>query len=182
MTHFWQRIIRAAKLDVHLYEEVEADRGALAQATAVVVISSLAAGLGSIRLAGGLGGIALGTVSALLGWYIWALLTYLIGTRLLPEPQTSATHGELLRTIGFSSSPGLIRILGIIPGLTGLIFLVAGVWMLVAMIIAVRQALDYRSTLRAVGVCIIGWLIQALFIMVIFWLFGPAAPPGSVSP
>jgi hypothetical protein len=182
MTHFWQRIMRAAKLDVHLYEEVEADTGALAQATAVVVISSLAAGLGSIRLAGGLGGIALGTVSALLGWYIWALLTYLIGTRLLPEPQTSATHGELLRTIGFSSSPGLIRILGIIPGLTRPVFLVAGVWMLVAMIIAVRQALDYRSTLRAVGVCIIGWLVQALFIMLIFWLFGPANPAGSVSP
>jgi hypothetical protein len=128
----------------------------------------------------GLGGIAFGTVSALLGWYIWAYLTYLIGTRLLPEPQTSATHGELLRTIGFSSSPGLLRIVGIIPGLTGLIFLVAGVWMLVAMIIAVRQALDYQSTLRAVGVCIIGWLIQALFIMLLFWIFGPSGQ--SVSP
>jgi hypothetical protein len=182
MTPFWQRIIRAAKLDVRLYEEVEADTGALAQATAVVVISSLAAGLGSIKVAGGFGGIALGTLSALLGWYVWAYLTYFIGTRLLPEPQTSATHGELLRTIGFSSSPGLIRILGIIPGITGLVFLVAGVWMLVAMIIAVRQALDYRSTARAVGVCIIGWLIQALFIMLLFWLFGPSNPGGSVSP
>ena len=182
MTPFWQRIIRATKLDVHLYEEVEADTGALAQAMAVVVLSSLAAGLGSVRVGGGFGGIALGTLSALLGWYIWAYLTYFIGTRLLPEPQTSATHGELLRTIGFSSSPGLIRILGIIPGITGLVFLVAGVWMLVAMIIAVRQALDYRSTARAVGVCIIGWLIQALFIMLLFWLFGPATPGGSVSP
>ena len=182
MTPFWQRIIRATKLDVHLYEEVEADTGALAQAMAVVVLSSLAAGLGSVRVGGGFGGIALGTLSALLGWYIWAYLTYFIGTRLLPEPQTGATHGELLRTIGFSSSPGLIRILGIIPGITGLVFLVAGVWMLVAMIIAVRQALDYRSTARAVGVCIIGWLIQALFIMLLFWLFGPAIPAGSVSP
>jgi hypothetical protein len=182
MTPFWQRIIRAAKLDVGLYEEVEADTGALAQAMAVVVISSLAAGLGSVRVGGGFGGIVLGTLSALLGWYIWAYLTYFIGTRLLPEPQTSATHGELLRTIGFSSSPGLIRILGIIPGITGLVFLAAGVWMLVAMIIAVRQALDYRSTARAVGVCIIGWLIQALFIMLLFWLFGPAHPGGSVSP
>jgi len=179
MTHFWQRIIRAAKLDVQLYEEVEADKRALPQAMGVVVVSSLAAGLGSIKMAG-LGGIALGTVSALLGWYIWAYLTYLIGTKLLPEPQTSATHGELLRTIGFSSSPGLIRIVGIIPGLAGPIFLVAGVWMLVAMIIAVRQALDYRSTLRAVGVCLIGWLIQALFIMLLFWIFGPS--PQNVSP
>jgi hypothetical protein len=180
MRHFWQRVIRAAKLDVSLYEEVEADRGALAQAMGVVVVSSLAAGLGSIKM-GGLSGVALGTVSALLGWYIWAYLTYLIGTKLLPEPQTHATHGELLRTIGFSSSPGLIRIVGIIPGLAGPVFLVAGLWMLVAMIIAVRQALDYRSTLRAVGVCIIGWLIQALFIMILFWIFGPG-PGQNVSP
>jgi hypothetical protein len=180
MTHFWQRIMRAAKLDVNLYEEVEADRGALAQATGVVLVSSLAAGLGSIKM-GGLSGVALGTVSALLGWYIWAYLTYLIGTKLLPEPQTHATHGELLRTIGFSSSPGLIRIVGIIPGLTGPVFLIAGVWMLVAMIVAVRQALDYRSTLRAVGVCLIGWLIQALFIMILFWIFGPG-PGQNVSP
>jgi len=181
MTNFWQRTIRAAKLDVALYEEVEADRGALPQSTAVVVISSLAAGLGSIKAAG-LGGIVVGTASALLGWYIWAYLTYLIGSKVLPEPQTSATYGELLRTIGFSSSPGLIRILAIIPGLTSLVFMVASVWMLVAMIIAVRQALDYRSTWRAVGVCMIGWVIQALIIILLFSLFGPSTPPQSVSP
>ena len=181
MTNFWQRTIRAAKLDVALYEEVEADRGALPQSTAVVVISSLAAGLGSIKVAG-LGGIVVGTASALLGWYIWAYLTYLIGSKVLPEPQTSATYGELLRTIGFSSSPGLIRILAIIPGLTSLVFMVASVWMLVAMIIAVRQALDYRSTWRAVGVCMIGWVIQALIIILLFSLFGPSTPPQSVSP
>ncbi|MEJ2366568.1 MAG: hypothetical protein P8017_18225, partial [Deltaproteobacteria bacterium] len=85
MTYFWQRIMRAAKLDVALYEEVEADTGALPQATAVVVISSLAAGLGSIKLAG-LGGLVLGTVSALFGWYIWAFLTYFIAALRQIEP------------------------------------------------------------------------------------------------
>ena len=104
------------------------------------------------------------TIVALVGWYIWAYLTYFIGTKLLPEAQTTADHGELLRTIGFSSSPGLIRILGIIPGLTNLVFTVAGIWMLIAMVIAVRQALDYTSTLRAVGVCLIGWIIQIIFL------------------
>ncbi|MEA3487318.1 MAG: YIP1 family protein, partial [Thermodesulfobacteriota bacterium] len=156
MNSFQDRIIRAAKLDVNLYEEVEADKGAMRQAMAVVVLSSLAAGIGAIGT-GGLGGIVVGTIGALAGWYIWAYLTYFIGTKLLPEPQTQSDPGELLRTIGFSSSPGLIRILGIIPGLGGVIFLVASLWMLVAMVIAVRQALDYTSTLRAVGVCIIGW-------------------------
>ena len=171
MTGFKNRIIRAAKLDVSLYEEVEADKGALGQAMGVVVLSSIAAGLGSIgRL--GLGGILIGTVTALIGWYVWAYLTYFIGTKLLPEPQTKADHGELLRTIGFSSSPGLIRVLGIIPGLAGVVFLVASIWMLIAMVIAVRQALDYRSTLRAAGVCVIGWIIQWLFFVLLFSMLG----------
>ncbi|MCK4462851.1 MAG: YIP1 family protein, partial [Candidatus Omnitrophica bacterium] len=143
MTSFKDRIIRAAKLDVNLYEEVEADTTAMGQAMGVVVLSSIAAGIGTIAR-GGLGGIFSGTIAALVSWYIWAYLTYFIGTKWLPEPQTKADLGELLRTIGFSSSPGLIRVLVIIPGLGGLVFLAASIWMLAAMIIAVRQALDYK--------------------------------------
>ncbi len=175
MNSFKDRIIRAAKLDVNLYEEGEADKRALGQAMGVVVLSSIAAGVGTIAR-GGLGGVLIGTITAIIGWYIWAYLTYFIGTKLLPEPQTKADHGELLRTIGFSSSPGLIRVLGIIPGIGALIFLVASIWMLVAMVIAVRQALDYNSTLRAVGVCVIGWIIQMLFFMLLFSIFFGGAP------
>jgi len=176
MTGFSDRIVRAAKLDVHLYEEVEADKGALGQAMSVVVLSSIAAGVGTIARAG-LGGILMGTIIALVAWYLWACLTYFIGAKLLPEPRTRADVGELLRTIGFSSSPGLIRVLGIIPGLANLVFLIASVWMLVAMVIAVRQALDYSSTLRAVGVCFIGWIVQGLIFMLLFYILGGAAKP-----
>lgn len=171
MTSFSDRIIRAAKLDASLYEEVEADTGAMGQAMGVVVLSSIAAGVGGIA-AGGIGGIFMGTIAALMGWYVWAYLTYFIGTKFLPEAQTSSDLGELLRTIGFSSSPGLIRVLGIIPALGGLVFLVASAWMLAAMIVAVRQALDYKSTLRALLVCVIGWIIQMLILMIMFSIFG----------
>ena len=169
MANFKERIIRAAKLDVNLYEEVEADKGALGQAMGVVVLSSVAAGIGTIAKVG-VFGILIGTIAALIGWYVWAYLTYFIGTKFLPEPQTRADHGELLRTIGFSSSPGLIRVLGIIPGLTGVVFLIASIWMLVAMVIAVRQALDYTSTLRAIWVCVIGWLVQALILGLLLYI------------
>jgi len=171
MSIFQDRMIRAAKLDVNLYEEVEADKNTMGQAMAVVVLSSAAAGIASFSITG-VGGILMGTITALIGWYVWAFITYIIGTKLLPEPQTSADHGELLRTIGFSSSPGVIRILGIIPGLYWLVSIVASIWMLVAMIIAVRQALDYSSTMRAVGVCLIGWVIQAIFLTLMFSIFG----------
>ena len=158
------RMIRAAKLDVRLYEEVEADQGAMTQAMTVVILSALAAGIGSANV--GLLGMVISTIAALIGWYVWAFLTYFIGTKFLAEPQTRADHRELLRTIGFSSAPGLIRVFGIIPGLRTLLFLVAGIWMLVAMVIAVRQALDYTSTGRAIGVCVIGWVVQGLILMV----------------
>lgn len=171
MASLKDRIIRAAKLDVNLYEEVEADTTAMGQAMGVVILSSIAAGVGSIAR-GGLAGILIGTIAALIGWYIWAYLTYFIGTKFLPEPQTKADLGELLRTIGFSSSPGLIRVLGLIPGLQGLVFLAASIWMLVAMVIAVRQALDYKSTGRAVGVCAIGWIIQTLILVLLLSMFG----------
>lgn len=171
MTNFRNRIIRAAKLDVSLYEEVEADKGALGQAMGVVVLSSVAAGV-AIVTEGGLGGILMGTIMALIGWYVWAYLTYLIGTKLLPEPQTKADLGELLRTIGFSSSPGLIRVLGIVPALRVIVFPAAQIWMLVAMVIAVRQALDYTGTLRAVAVCVIGLIVQALILSLLFYILG----------
>ena len=120
----------------------------------------------------------MGTLAAIIAWFIWAFITYFIGTRLLPGPQTKADYGEMLRTIGFSSSPGLIRVLGIIPGLTSIIFILAAVWMLIAMVIAVRQALDYEGTLRAVGVCVVGWVIQVAILALLFSVFirfaGPA--------
>jgi hypothetical protein len=161
MPTIWDRLFRAAKLDVQLYEEVEADRDATVQAMIVVVLAAVAAGIGSLG-SGSVMGIVTGTIVALVSWLIWAFLTYFIGTRLLPEAQTNADYGELLRTVGFASAPGVIRVFGIVPLLAAPLFLVAGIWMLVAMVIAVRQALDYTSTLRSVGVCVIGWLVQAV--------------------
>lgn len=171
MASLQDRMFRAAKLEVQLYEEVEADRDATVQATIVVVLAAVAAGIGSLGSGSPLGIIS-GTMVALVSWLVWALLTYFVGTRLLPEPETRADYGELLRTIGFSSSPGLIRVLGIVPGLGTAVFAIAGIWMLVAMVIAVRQALDYTSTLRAVGVCLIGWLVQVVILVLAAPLIG----------
>ena len=172
---FNNRIIRATMLDSNLYEEVEADKGALGQAIAIVVLSSIAAGIGLYKT-GGFNGIITGTIAALISWYVWAYLTYFIGTKFLPEPQTEADLGELLRTIGFSSSPGLLRVFYFVPGIGALVYLISSFWMLIAMIIAVRQALDYNSTLRAVGVCVIGYIIQIFVFVLLFSIFGTTLP------
>ena len=167
---FINRIIRACKLDVSLYEEVEADKSATLQAALVVILSSLAAGVGALSL--GASNFLMAPILSLISWYIWAYLIYFIGVKFFPEPNTKADHGELLRTIGFSSAPGLIRIFGFTPELMSITFIGGGIWMLVAMVVAVRQALDYQSTWRAIGVVVIGFLVQAIFLVMILRIFG----------
>jgi hypothetical protein len=178
MADLKDRMIRAAKLDPNLYEEVEADKSALPQAMLVVVISSLAAGIGAIGVVG-IKSIIVLTILSLAAWFVWAYITYFVGTRFLPTPQTKADHGELLRTIGFSNSAGVLRIFYFIPYIGPLISFIAHIWTLVAMVIAVRQALDYTSTARAVGVCVIGWVIQFVFIYAISKIFGIPIVPGA---
>ena len=164
MATFLDRMKGAALLNPAVYEEVEADRAATMQAMTVVALSSLAAGVGALGPAGArittLAGISL---LAFAVWGIWALLTLQIGARIFPAPRTQADIGQLLRTIGFATSPGILRIAGIIPGTATVVFVITAIWMLMAMIVAVRQALDYSSTARAFAVCAFGWALSMAF-------------------
>ena len=154
---FPQRAIGAARLDVPVFEEIEADRSATGQALLIVVLSSLAAGIG---LTSGYNAPVLHRVMlAMLLWVFWAVSTYIVGVYVMPEPDTRTDVGELLRTIGFAASPGMLRILGVIPAVGGAIYVISTVWMLAAMVIAIRQALDYRSTGRAVVVCLVTGMV-----------------------
>jgi hypothetical protein len=163
MATFGERMLGAARLDAAVYEEIENDTTANRQALTVVVVVSAATGIG---LTAGLEGIVIGLVAGVVSWAVWAALIYWVGARMLPEPATTADWGQLARTLGFASTPGLLRVLGVIPVLGELVFIVTGLWMLVATVIAVRQALDYTSLPRAVGVCLIGWIAQvAVFYM-----------------
>lgn len=162
------RMVRAAQLDVKLYEEVEADKTATGQAVLVVVLGSLATGIGSVT-EGGWPGLIVGVVVGLISWAVWAWLNYFIGTRLFRESQTEANWGQLARTMGFASTPRLIALLAIIPipALRGIILLISGIWNWIAMIIAVRQALDYKSTWRAVGVTLFGAITNVVVLVVV---------------
>jgi hypothetical protein len=94
---------------------------------------------------------------------VWAYITYFVGTKFLPGRKTEADFSELLRTTGFAAAPGLIRVLGIIPFLNIFVMIVAAAWMLIAMVIAVRQALDFETSVRAIAVCLVGFIIYILF-------------------
>lgn len=158
---FAERVKGVLVLDAKTFEEIEADTTANTQALVVVVAASLAAGLGAgVRL--GLIGLLRETFGALVGWVMWAAVTWVIGARLLPEPQTRTNMGELLRVIGYAYAPNLFGFFAFIPALGVVVSSIVAFWLLAATIVAVRQALDYVSTLRAAAVVVIGWLIFVL--------------------
>jgi hypothetical protein len=166
MNTFLNRILRVLKLDSQVFEEVEADQQALPQALGIVILASLATGIAAISK--GIDASLIGDMfSALIGWFIWSYIIFFLGTKLLPEAGTEADYGQLLRTIGFASAPGLLTVVGIIPFLFGIVVFITSIWMLVATVIAVRQALDYQSTGRAILVTFLGWVVYVL----IRWVF-----------
>ena len=167
--NFINRIFRAIKIDVELYEEVERDKSATIQAGLVVVLSSMAAGVGALQL--GASNFLLAPIFSLISWYVWAYIIYFVGVKLFPEKNTKSNHGELLRTIGFSSAPGLIRVFGVTPDLMTDTFIGSACWMLACMVVAVKSALDYDSLWKAFGVVIIAWFFQAFFLLLVIILF-----------
>jgi len=166
------RMIRASCLDVHIFEEVEADTSATRQALSVVVLVALATGIASLGTTG-LGGLFVGIVVAIAGWAIWAWIVYFIGTKILPEQETHADWGQLARSLGFAQSPGVLRVFGVVPGVVDILFLIVSIWMLVSMVIAVRQALDYTSTLRAIGVVLLGFIPYVILASIALTILGP---------
>lgn len=171
------RMIRAAKLDPELYEEVEADTKANWQAFTVVVIVSLIAGIGSALFAltsddvsnsNFFWGLLLGVVHTLLGWLLWSLIVFIIGITFFKTEETKADYGQLLRTLGFANTPNILAFFVFLPFLGWLLLLIGVVWIFIAGVIAVRQALDF-STGRAIGTCIVG-LIPSILLM--WFLYG----------
>ena len=153
------KMIRAARLDVRVYEEVEHDQGATGQALLIIVLAAVAGGIGG--LSEGLGGLLVRVIGAVLYWALLSGAAYLVGSTLLRTQATQATWGQVLRTVGFAYSPGILSILGFIPFLGPILLVIISLWILVAAIVAIRQALDF-STLRAVGTAVAAWLIAVI--------------------
>lgn len=178
----FRRMLRAMQLQPSFYEEIEADTTATPQALLAVVLVALATGIGTgvdALLVGGAGrflyGLLYGVGAAIVGWLLWALFAYVFGVSILKGPQTSSTWGELLRTMGYANSPGVLRILAFLPGVGFVVTIAASIWSLVATIIAIRQALDF-STWRAVITALIGWIAYMVVLLLITGFAAGSSP------
>ena len=176
MIKYSYRLMHAVMLDRGIYEEVEHDRTATPQALATVLLSSVAAGIGAGGLAGPTleaqlmtSGVALAT------WVAWAVLVQQIGMRWWPARQSHADTGQLLRTLGFAAAPGYLQVFAVFDPIATPVFIAAWAWMLAAMVVAVRQALDYQSTWRAVVTASLALGLAVTLALVFGLVFGPAA-------
>ena len=164
---YLQKLYRAIMLDTELYEEVEADKTLTRQAMMTVAIVAI---IESIFHLGSEDSI-IGSIEAALGsvirWSLWAMLIAFVGTRILPEPETDSNTGELLRTLGFAYAPGIFYIFSSVPVIGFFVQLMVPFWQLASMTIAVRQALDFSSTTRAIGVCIVAFILAMLILFAV---------------
>jgi hypothetical protein len=161
------RMIGATLLLNQTYEEIEADPSATKQALLVVVLVALATGISRLGSTG-IEGLVTGVLGALAAWALWVTITYFVGTTMLKTPQTSTNWGEMARSLGFAQSPGVLKALAIVPLLGPTIFTLASLWQLVAMVVAIRAALDYQSLWRAVAVALVGF-IPYLLVLWLLW-------------
>ena len=163
---FGERVVGALKLDANTFENIERDPTAMGQAVGIVALAALASNLGQIwRL--GFGVMLVGVCSSLVGYVIWSVVVWLAGTKLMPDPATKADFPETFRTIAFAASPGLIGVVTIVPFLGWLLMLVLTpiiwLWSMAAMVVAVRQVLDYSETFKAAIVVLIGFVVFLAF-------------------
>jgi hypothetical protein len=159
MPTFFHRMIGVAVFDAATYDDIERDQKATAQAMGVVVLAGIAAGLGTPS-SQRLGAVVTLSLIALLSWACWAMVTFEVARRLLPDPREVTDFGRLLRTFGFAASPGLLRLAGLVPAFALPAMIASAVWMTATMVMALRQGLEYHSTGRAIAICAVGWLLS----------------------
>lgn len=170
MASFGERVVGAMSLKASTFQEIEQDPAAMGQAVGVIVLAAVSAGIGNLFY-GGLTGIVAGVVTSLIAYGVWAVVVWLIGTKVMPDPATKADFPETFRTIGFAAAPGIFGIITVIPILGWLIMAVIWVWQIAAMVIAVREVLDYTDTVKAVIVVVIGFVAQLIVAALIGMMF-----------
>jgi hypothetical protein len=172
MASYAERVVGALKLNTATYEEVEHDVMATSQAAGVVALASVASGIGEYWFLG-ITGIVRGAAIALLGWSVGAIVLWFVGTKIVPGKDTEADIGQLLRTIGFAGSPGLLRVLGVFPGIGHLSSVIATGWTVVATVVAVRAALDYDDYVKPIIACLIAacayWAVGLVMAWLLVW-------------
>jgi hypothetical protein len=178
---FGERVVGALKLEPRAFEDVERDTTAISQAVGVIALAAVSSGIGNVWY-GGIAGIVLGVITSLIGYVLWAVVVWLVGTKVMPDPGTNADFQQTFRVLGFAAAPGVLGVVTIIPILGWLLMFLIWMWSIAAMVVAVKEVLDYTDTFKAVIVVIIGFVVNLVVTMILGAMFvGTALLTGGLS-
>jgi len=170
MASFGERVVGAMRLDANTFEEIERDPTAMGHAAGVIALAAVSLGIGNVWY-GGMSGIVSKVLISLIGYAVWAVLVWLIGTKVMPDPATKADFPEAFRVIGFAAAPGVLGIITIIPILGWLLLIVIWLWQMAAMVIAVKAVLDYDTIGKAIIVVVIGFFVNLCVTVLLGMMF-----------
>lgn len=159
VVRFFRRLLGVLVLDAGTFEDIEADRQAAMQSVVVVAAVCVAGGIAGTGLGLGTRAFVSGAIVALGAWLVWASTIVALGSSALAEPNTKVDIPQLLRVLGYASAPGLFLVLASMRAAAPLVLTMVSAWMMATAVVGVRQALDYRSTGRAIAVCAVSWCI-----------------------
>jgi hypothetical protein len=168
-------MLRAIRLDKTFFEEVEHDtsynQDALGVVLLVAVIGSIGSFLGALISGAGalaaIGGLIVGLLLAIAGYYLWVFVAHWIGTSFF---KGTGDRGEVQRALGFAYAPQVLNVLSFIPCVGVIIALAAWIWSIAAAFVAIRQSLDQDDTnaaltviISGIAVMIVVFVISAIF-------------------
>ena len=180
MASFGERVVGAMRLDANTFEEIERDPTAMGQAAGVIALAAVSLGIGNVLVRRDLRDLSQVIIS-IIGYAVWAVLVWVIGTKVMPDPATKADFAEAFRVIGFAASPGVLGIITIIPILGWLLLILIWLWQMAAMVIAVKAVLDYDTIGKAIIVVVIGFFVNLCVTVLLGMMFiGSALMSGAM--
>ena len=167
------RMLRAARFDASVYEELRQDPVAYAQALVVLGIALVAMVIGAATYIVHAGGSAraagLALIDPLALWMFPSMSLFVLGGLARVNDPKRGSDRDLLIAIGFASSPGVLWLLPY-PAAA----IVVWGWVMASMIVAAKAMLGINF-FKALAFVLPGVLVYWLMITLIALLFGKTA-------
>ena len=155
---FLNIIFKSIKLDKSLYaDNRNFGEASIYFAGLIMILDGIAGAVAAntvIKTAIGMSGL-----TAILTWFIWAILIYVLGVKIFPDKQTKVSFKKILTAVGFAHAPGLLRFFAVTPELMIPIIFLTQFWIFAALIISTRQILNFKSNLKSFGIVFLSFLI-----------------------
>ena len=155
---FLNIIFKSIKLDKSLYTDSRNfGEASIYFAGLIMILDGVAGAVAAntvIKTAIGMSGL-----TAILTWFIWAILIYVLGVKIFPDKQTNVSCKKVLTPVGFAHAPGLLRFFAVTPELMIPIIFITQFWIFAALIISIRQILNFKSNLKSFGIIFLSFLI-----------------------